>query len=262
MAHAWADFVGDATPTGHGVQIYGRIEELTDSVVAYLEAGFEKDSPALVVATPDHWTQFAEKLRADGWDTQRLEHSGLLTLADADPTLNALMTGERPDPMAFEAVVGGLLDGVAEQFPGRPIRAFGEMVDLLCEQDRHDAAAALEELWNELAETRTFSLLCGYRLDIFDRASQLAPLPDVCRLHSHVQPTADRRRLTRAVDRALEEVLGSRQAGHVYMLCGQQVREERTPLAQLALMWVSKNMPVRADRVLATARAHYYANAA
>jgi hypothetical protein len=116
---------------------------------------------------------------------------------------------------------------------------------------------ALEELWNELARTRRFSLLCGYHLDVFDRAAQRTPLPQVCRLHSDVMPVPDPQRLARAVDAALSEVLGPEQAGKVYMLVGDEARRNRVPVAQLVLMWASANLPESADRILARARRHY-----
>lgn len=58
---------------------------------------------------------------------------------------------------------------------------------------------------------------------------------------------------------SLGEVLGPTQTGQVYALVGEQIREGRFPLPQLALMWVSANMPVRADRILASARSYYLA---
>jgi hypothetical protein len=134
------------------------------------------------------------------------------------------------------------------------------MVDLLCRWGKVEEAAKLEHFWNELALTRNFSLLCGYGLDIFDRESQLTPLRDVCRAHSHVQPSPEPTRLAKAVDLALEEVLGATEAGRVYMMLGDQIREERVPPPQLALMWVSENMPLRADHVLSRARANYHGN--
>jgi len=56
---------------------------------------------------------------------------------------------------------------------------------------------------------------------------------------------------------ALEEVLGASEAGKVYALVGEQIRRGRVPSPQLALMWVSANMPALADRILASARKRY-----
>jgi len=134
---------------------------------------------------------------------------------------------------------------------------FGEMVDLLAQRGQIDAALALEQLWNALASERDFSLLCGYELDVFDVATQVGALPEICGLHSHVRPTHDPLRLSRAVDLALEQVLGATQAGKVYVVIGDELRADRVPAPQLVMMWVSANMPHSAERILAAARARY-----
>ena len=172
------------------------------------------------------------------------------------------MRGNRPSPAAFEGVVGKLLDRVAKRFPGRRIRVFGELVDLLNARGQLDAAVALEKLWERLAESRSFSLLCGYRIDRFDRAAQSDAVPAVCRTHTHLLPAHDQVRLARAVDGALADVLGPKDAGKVYVLVGSELREDRVPAAQLVLMWVSANLPALADRILAAARDRFWAQPA
>jgi hypothetical protein len=252
----WNDFLAGREPHGHAAQVYADLGELAQSVSAYLAAGFERGEPAIVVATPEHLTTFLAVLAAAGWDEARIDRAGLLATADAAETLGAIMDGgDTPLKRVFEQQVGGLLD----LFPGKHVRAFGEMVDLLSREGRGEAAIALEELWNDIGRRRDFSLLCGYHLNVFDRASQAGLLPQVCRTHSHVLPALDPARLTRAVDQALEEVLGATEAGKVYVLVGQQLRSDRIPMAQVLLMWVSENMPALAERVLASARARYEA---
>jgi hypothetical protein len=236
----------------HSVQLYRDEAELAEAVGSYLGSAVDAGDPCLVVATPQHDARFAEAL-----GSRTPEERALLTSADAEQTLAALMADGEPSGDRFEAVVGGLLDSIAAAHPGRHIRVFGEMVDLLCQRGKCTAAVALERLWNELQRKRPFSLLCAYELDVFDRAAQTGPLPEVCREHTRVHAAADPARLTRAVDRALEEVLGADQAGKVYLLVGEEARRGRIPIAQLALMWVSENMPALADRVLAAARSQY-----
>lgn len=261
MEAAWTAFLHGAGPAAHAVQTYGDVSELADSVTKYLAVGFDLGEPAVVIATPEHWETFGERLAESGWDATRLEQSGLLFCADADTTLAAIMDGDRPSADRFEAVVGGLMAGVGARFPGHRIRAFGEMVDLLCERGNPGGAADLEELWNRLARRQSFSLLCGYRADVFDQDAQVSLLPAICRSHSHVLPTADPERLERAVDAALTETLGS-QAGQVYALVGEQLRRKQVPPAQLALMWVSSQMPRSAERILESAREHYLSDSA
>jgi hypothetical protein len=259
---AWNEFLRGASSSGHAVQIYADISELAGSVGDYLAAGFEAGEPALLVATREHTSHFAERLATRGLNMVELEQQGLLAAADADATLAALMEGASPSAARFERVVGGLLDRLDARHPGRRVRVFGEMVDVLCLRGELDAALALEQLWNLLASARRFSLLCGYQLDVFDRRSQAGTLPGICGAHSHVLPTLDPARFARAVDLALEEVLGPAEAGKVYVLIGAQIRQHRVPVPQLALMWVSAHMPVLADRILASARAHYGAQPA
>jgi hypothetical protein len=210
-----------------------------------------------VIATPEHWTSFSAHLEAAGWNEASLTAEGLLIRADADATLASFMESGSPSRDRFEAVVGGLLDGVAERFPTTTIRAFGEMVDLLARRGELGAAVALEELWNGLAETRDFSLLCGYQLDVFDQAVQTGALPDVCRTHSHVRPVQDPARLSRAVDRALAEVLGPLETAQVYVSVAEDMPRGGVPRSQAVLMWLSAHQPANAGRVLSRARSHY-----
>jgi len=256
MEAAWRGFLQGSGPAAHAVQVYRDVEELADSVTRYLATGFDRGEPAIVISTSEHWSRFGEQLAESGWNADRIKKSGLLFRADADATLAAVMEGDRVAAGRFDAVVGGLIDRVGARFPGRRIRAFGEMVDLLCERGSRGGAARMEELWNRLARRRSFSLLCGYRVDVFDRDAQLSVLPEICRAHSHVLPADDPERLESAVDAALEEALGT-QAGQVYAMVGQQLRRKHVPPAQLALMWVSSQMPRSAERILESARAHY-----
>ena len=255
MEAAWTGFLHGAGPAGHAVQVYRDVGELAESVGRYLAVGFDLGEPAVVIATPAHWERFGARLAEVGWDADRIEQSGLLFCADAETTLAAVMDGDRLSGDRFEAVVGGLLDRVGARFPKRRIRAFGEMVDLLCERGDSAGAAELEELWNRLARRRSFSLLCGYQLDVFDRDAQLSVLPQICRSHSHVLPADDPERLERAVDAALEEALGA-EAEQVRSAVADQ-RRRRVPQAQLALMWVSSQMPRSAEGILESAREHY-----
>jgi hypothetical protein len=262
VSRSWAEFLSDAKPSEHAVQVYADLGELAESVAAYLAAGFEAGEPGVVVATAAHRVRFDEALAELGWDSRRIEERGLIAFADAEAVLPEIMSGDRPSPQRFAEVVEGLLDRVEKRCPGRTPRVFGELVDLLCERGQPDVAAALEELWNDLARKRPFSLLCGYRLDVFDLDAQAGPIGDVCRSHSHVLPAPDPARLARAVDLALEEVLGAAEAGKIYLLVGEQIRQARVPVGQLVLMWVSENVPALAGRILATARANYVVNVA
>jgi hypothetical protein len=63
------------------------------------------------------------------------------------------------------------------------VRIFGQMVDVLWQRGEHHAAIRLEVLWNELAHTQAFSLLCGYAMGHFYKD---ANFDDVCAHHTQV----------------------------------------------------------------------------
>ena len=78
------------------------VDELAQSVGTYLAAGFNRCEPAVVIATPEHWSRFAERLAFRGWGEKELEDEGCSWLADADETLAAIMVDGSPSRDCFE----------------------------------------------------------------------------------------------------------------------------------------------------------------
>ena len=258
MRQVWTEFLRGVPRGRHGVEIYADDRDLVASVATFLAAGLERGEPAIVVATEEHVVAFRERLEDLGWSPDRI--GGRLVTRDARETLAAIMDGSTPSREKFTEVIGRLLRSAGGE--GSP-RVFGEMVDLLSADGEADGAFALEGLWNELAETMAFRLLCGYRLDLFDVECQASLLPRVCETHSHVMPAHNYSRFARAVDAALRDALGPTEAARVYARVSRQSESgERVPLAQLILMWVTQNMPRRADQILSSARRSYAADAA
>jgi len=254
---SWTTFIERAPATDHAVQVYRDVSELAASVGAFLSAGFAVGEPAVVIATARHWTVFAAELERRGWDPAKLERNGFLTRADAEQLLDAFMDEELPSAERFERVVGGIVDEASERFPGLTIRAFGEMVDVLWQRGQEPAAVALEELWNELAKTRSFALLCGYHLDVFKPDVQRDALPEVMRTHSHVRTIEEPSRLAAAVDQALAEVLGPVRAARIYLDVAEHVPGGSLPRAQAMLSWLSTREAPFAQEILERARMHY-----
>jgi len=252
----WVDFLRTPEDADHAVQVYAELDELAESVAGYLATGFAVGEPAVVIAMAEHQETFVTALAGTGWDADLLRDAGLLLTLDAEETLAALYEDGRLSAAVFERVIGGVIDATAERFPDLRIRAFGEMVDLLTARGDPDAAAELEKLWNQLMKTRSFSLLCGYRLDVFDPVSQ-GMLPTVCSAHTHVLPAYDMPRLDRAVHAALDQVLGAANSRMVQEIVRDDPERNSAPDSEQMLMWVSSRMPRHAERVLAMARANY-----
>lgn len=162
----------DAGGNGHVVQFYGG-EFPAGTVAGFLREGIAKGEVCIVIATPGH-VKAVDAL---------LDQPGKCIYLDAEETLARFMVHGRPDRQRFHDTVGDLVQQAAEASKG-PVRAFGEMVVLLCERGDAKAAHELEGLWNELAARHHLRLLCSYPLDAMAGRNRgfAAPLRDS---HSH-----------------------------------------------------------------------------
>src|SRR6185295_10973406 len=109
-----------------------------------------------------------------------------LRVFDARKMLSSFMAGGMPDTLLFRSNVGDLIERMCFGRLPCPIRAYGEMVDLLWQEGNPDGAIRLEILWNQLASTYDFSLLCGYAVGHFYKETRDPRFQEVCDQHSLV----------------------------------------------------------------------------
>jgi signal transduction histidine kinase/ActR/RegA family two-component response regulator len=183
----------------HFVQFYETDEFLLDSLGGFIGAGLAAEEACIVVATAAHREALDERLQASGVDVAAARARGQYVALDASETLSKFMSGGQPEAARFAEVIGGIIARAAEG-RGR-VRIFGEMVALLWAEENHCAAIRLEELWNELHLTRSFSLFCAYPLQGFGGEMLAGGLADVCTTHSRVIPAESYTALTSADDR-------------------------------------------------------------
>jgi MEDS: MEthanogen/methylotroph, DcmR Sensory domain len=173
-----------AVPSRHAVQFYGNEASLCATVGAFLGEGFIQGQPAIVIATAPHTAGIVQELSARMIDVDSARRLGDLILLDAEDTLATFMVNDLPDPALFARHVGAVMEQALGGRTRTPVRAYGEMVDLLWREGRADSAIRLEILWNELATTRSFSLLCGYSMGNFYK--QTRQFQEICAQHTHV----------------------------------------------------------------------------
>jgi PAS domain S-box-containing protein len=174
----------------HLVQFYEDDGALIEAVAKFVGAGLSGGDRILSIASADHQHALCERLQSDGFDVRRAQSSGQLVLLDARDTLARFMVDDVIDPNRFATVVGGLLARLAEGRPNARVRAYGEMVDVLCRNGLGAEALRLEQLWNDLAKRHSFSLLCAYLMDSFGCREQSELFDHLCGAHARVLPAS------------------------------------------------------------------------
>ena len=178
---------------GHSVQFYEDDRYLIETVVDFFAAGLVEGQRAVAFVSSGHGEMITAGLHEKGFDVDRTRTNGQLILLDVHELLASFMVGTTPDAARFRHALEGVLgshtrfgDGGRER---RPVLAFSDLVDVLCRQGNIDGAIRVEELWNELAESYTFAMLCAYDLSTFSEDTHDAALRAVCNQHAHVMPT-------------------------------------------------------------------------
>jgi hypothetical protein len=184
---SWSELLDRAEPGEHVVQLYGGDHQLlVRNVSRYLAEGLRRGDGLIVIATSEHAEPIVRQLKEESAETSRALCEGRLVVLDAQETLDRFMVNGQPDQHLFRTIVGSVLQEVRVRSATGKIRAFGEMVGILWMEGQQAAATLLEKYWNELLIGSTFSLFCGYPIDIFDGGSQTDGLEAVLCAHTHM----------------------------------------------------------------------------
>jgi hypothetical protein len=167
----------------HAVRFYKDPDCLSRIVADFIGDGLAGGEPAIVIATPEHRALVVRDLRAMALDVEALQRDGDLFLLDADETLAAFMVDGMPDCALFIEAIVPVIEQACRGRKDCVVRAYGEMVDVLWKAGQTVAATRLEMLWNNLAASHAFSLLCGYAMGNFYKD---AAVEEICSHHSHV----------------------------------------------------------------------------
>jgi hypothetical protein len=157
---SWSPLTCEGQPltSAHGLHLCEDEAEQLAQLCDYVLDGLDAGDVCVVVATAPHLAGLHQRLALTGGSGV----SRRLHTYDADALLSHLLRDGCPDEALFDRVVGDVVRRLADQ--GRPVRAYGEMVDLL--QARGDLLGALEleALWEQLLTELPFTLLCAYHL--------------------------------------------------------------------------------------------------
>jgi hypothetical protein len=260
IASPWKKLLEQPGPQGHLVQFYdGGDGSLTRNAGLYLLEGLKRRDGLLVIADPSTSDKLKRELEQYDIDVGLTVRNGQLLFADAQETLARFMRGGQPDWDLFEIVLGTAMRQVRPKVPRGGLRAYGEMVGILWKSGQFSAAARLEQFWNKLLGRLSFSLFCGYSIDVFGRDFQVASLDALLCAHTHLLPGTGGN-LEKAINVAMEEVLGP-DTHDLKSLITANFRPSWAvmPRGEAMILWLKHNLPGQADEILSRARHHYQA---
>jgi len=176
---------------GHVVQLYTDDGFLIDVLSRFVGGALAVGDGALVVATKSHRVALEKRLPAHGLDAAKAILQGRFVVLDATETLSKFMVNGSVDDQRFNDIIGGVLTQVRSAVDGkeRRIAVFGELVALLWAEGKPQMAIRVEQLWNDLAESHSFSLLCAYPMTGFHNERHIEPFLTMCGQHSGVVPS-------------------------------------------------------------------------
>jgi signal transduction histidine kinase len=213
------EFAGPAQAR-HAVQFYEDEEFLVGAITRFTEAALRAGEGTVVIATRAHLDRLRGAL--GGKSAEALE-AGRVLLINARDTLEAVMVDGTPDRALFRESVGPVFERCraawgphkaretstsragaaphtstahgAVRGDAPRLRAFGEMVNLLCKDGNLAAALRLEELWSETCQERDVSTVCGYAMSNFPGEAHSESFDAICARHDGVVPSESFARL-------------------------------------------------------------------
>jgi hypothetical protein len=249
----------------HFVQFFKADEPLLNrNVASFLWDGLLRGDGLLVIAERQRRESLASHLERLGADVPLVRREGQLAMLDANETLARFMVEGEPVWERFERVIGEALQLASPREAEAGHCAYGEMVGVLWQTGQTDAAFRVEEFWNRLLHRGGMQLYCGYPIDVFGSDFQESHVQEVLRAHTHVMPTGPQAGLSAALNRAMDELLGTH-ADQVRLSMSDGIPSAGAvvPEAERAILWLRSNIPDAAEGVLARARSYYKeANAA
>lgn len=169
----------------HLAHFYSEPEARDRAVADWVRPALESGGGAILVCTPANATNVRGRLIELGLDAPTLERDGRLLIVRARDLMDRFMDHRGPRSDAFHELARDLLVKVRVGCGDAraPVRVWGEMVHLLWEGGRGDAAHRLEQLWNEALPEKGVELLCSYDVGKANDAAKDRLRQDVLSTH-------------------------------------------------------------------------------
>jgi hypothetical protein len=167
----------------HFVQFFDETTLLVNTVSGFLERGLQAGEVCVVLSTSANLKNIAVSLNDRQVDLTALDAAYRYIPIDAEAMLSECSRDGRLNLHRLHARLDLLLRQAASQ--GRPVRIFGEIVDLLVDRGMSSSVIDLEELWNELGRSHDFVLFCAYSQNLRSAHRDSRLYERVCAIHHH-----------------------------------------------------------------------------
>lgn len=167
----------------HTARFFDSDESRAKSVAEFLAEGYACDETLLVIARPRLWTEVQGELISLAFPVAAAIAQKRLIVRDAVEMLNRISHHDVPSAPLFDSIIGSMVRSAGH---GRPVRAYGAMVDILAQQSEFEEAVRLEDLWNALSRHVPLNLMCGYCSAHFVAPGAQDALSDICAAHDRV----------------------------------------------------------------------------
>jgi hypothetical protein len=252
----WNKLLELAEPEEHLLQFYQADERpLVENISRYAREGLKSGEGVLLIAAQHRNEAVVQRLGEFGIDTEAALHEGQLSLVDVRQALAGFMRDGQPDWELFQDTIGATVRESKAHIHNGVIRAYGEMVGILWEAGQFAAAIRLEHYWNELRHSTPFKLFCAYPIDVLGNGFRSAAVDALLRAHTHLLPCESSGDLEDALNRAMDEVLGTESAEvRTLIEAHQRPFWAEMPSAERMILWLRNNRPEHADQIVDLAR--------
>ena len=243
----------DAPAGRHFAQFHRDTDTLTESAFVFLEAGLRSGNSLLIIGPAERVEQLFDRLATARFHPKSLADSGQLAVMDSMPIIEQLVSNGETEWARFRAMVTPVLSRLRPY--GRGTRIYGEIANVLWQAGETDAAVRLEDFWNALAGSLSFSLFCGFTMDTHCEKTYSAPLEELGRTHSDILGSPEDERFGAALDRASKELFGI----SLTQMAGVAHKDgtRRFPSGQRTMLWVKRNLPMSTGQLVERARQYF-----
>ena len=172
------------TQGDHLCQFYHNDLMLMEALSHFVVPSLTRGDGIIIIATEKNRKMFEAYLTKRAIDVPKaLAHEQLIML-DAHATLETFMVDGIPNRDLFRENIIPVIQKMRSKYP--IVRAYGEMVNILFHAHNYLATRQLEDLWNDLARTEPFSLMCGYSLSEKEHEKYSHRLEEICSTPTHL----------------------------------------------------------------------------